>query len=414
MTCLNDIHIQALADGEAAPEAARHAAGCARCGERLRERIELMGTIRRTIDLPVEVPRALADAVDGIFRLKAEATGNQAQATGNQGGATRLRQPHDLSESRGLRLSPRGFGLFPRSGGFRLFSRSGSFRLQAEGHHRWIYALGAAAATVVAVLFIAPALKSPDATVSASEILAKSASQLSAAVTGGVELLEYELVLDGVPKEMMSDGADGTYLVKQAIDHNVPGRFRFTSFGPDGGLMTSIAQDPGQNRRVMAFRVDEQPYRFEVSLPAKSAGMSLPEMERLHMEASIAMMQASGNQLVETIDGPHGKLFRIEVPHAAGPGTNPVWDLSEARVLIDARDYRVTELAVSGSFLKQAYSLSYKLISHSVVGSVPPDTFVVPAQAGQIVIRGEGSHLPSHDIVVLSLRELAKLKQARQ
>ena len=45
-----------------------------------------------------------------------------------------------------------------------------------------------------------------------------------------------------------------------------------------------------------------------------------------------------------------------------------MWDLTEARVLIDARDYRVTEFAVSGSFLKQAYSLSYKLISHSVVG----------------------------------------------
>ena len=136
-------------------------------------------------------------------------------------------------------------------------------------------------------------------------------------------------------------------------------------------MLTSIAQDPQTNRRVMAFSVDGQPYRFEVSLPAKDAGMSLPEMERLHMEASIAMMQASGNQLVETIDGPHGKLYRIEVPRVSGPGTSPVWDLTEARVLIDARDYRVTEFAVSGSFLKQAYSLSYKLISHSVVGSVP-------------------------------------------
>jgi hypothetical protein len=376
MTCLNDIHIQALADGEAAPEAARHAAGCARCGARLHERVELMNAIRHTIDVPVTMPASLAGRVDEGFRFNADAAGAHE-------GATRLRP-------------------------------TGGFRVPTEGKRRWIYGLGASAATLIAVLFIAPALKSPDATVSASEILAKSASQLSAAVTGGVELLEYQLVLDGVPKEMMSDGGgDGTYLVKQAIDHDVPGRFRFTSFGPDGGLLTSIAEDPGVNRRVMAFRVDDQPYRFEVSLPAKSTGMSLPEMERLHMEASIAMMQASGNQLVETIDGPHGKLFRIEVPHAASSGPSPVWDLSEARVLIDARDYRVTELAVSGSFLKQAYSLSYKLISHSVVGSVPADTFVVPAQPGQIVVRGEGSHVPSHDIVVLSLRELAKLKQAQ-
>jgi hypothetical protein len=150
-----------------------------------------------------------------------------------------------------------------------------------------------------------------------------------------------------------------------------------------------------------------------VSLPAATMGMSLPEMERLHMEASIAMMQASGNQLVETIDGPHGKLYRIAVPRVSGPGTSPVWDLTEARVLIDARDYRVTEFAVSGSFLKQAYSLSYKLISHTVVGSVPPDTFSVPAQPGQIVIAGKGSHVPTHDVVVLSLRELTKLKQGQ-
>jgi hypothetical protein len=284
----------------------------------------------------------------------------------------------------------------------------------AEGRRRWLYGgLGVAAATIVAVLFVAPTLRTRDATLSAAAILAKSASQLSATVTGGIELLEYELVLDGVPKEMMPDGADGTYHVKQAIDHNVRGRFRFASYGPDGRMLTSIAQDPQTNRRVMAFMVDDQPYRFEVSLPARDAGMSLPEMERLHMEASITMMQASGNQLVETIDGPQGKLYRIEVPRVSGPGSSPVWDLSEARVLIDARDYRVTEFAVSGSFLKQAYSLSYKLISHSVVGSVAADTFTVPAQPGQIVIAGKGTPVPSHDVVLLSLRELTRLKQGR-
>ena len=270
-----------------------------------------------------------------------------------------------------------------------------------------------AAATLIAVLFVAPAIRKPDATLSASAILAKSASRLSATVTGGFELLEYELVLDGVPKELMPDSADGTYRISQAIDHNARGRFRFTSYGTDGRIFTSIAQDPRSRRRVMSLLVDDQPYRFEVSLPAKDAGLSLPEMERLHMEASIGMMQASGTQLVETIDGPHGKLYRIEVPRTAGPGTSPVWDLTDARVLIDAVDYRVTELSVSGSFLKQAYSLSYRLISHAVVGSVQPGTFDVPTRPGEIVIRGDGSPVPSHDVVMLSLRELTRLKQGR-
>jgi hypothetical protein len=385
MTCLNDSHIQALADGEGTPEMRRHAAECATCAAKLHDREALMEEMRASLAPPVAIPTLLAERME--FRLKAEAPDREefrlkADATR---GATRL-----------------------------LESNHRSFRLQAEGKRRWLYGgLSVAAATLIAVLFIAPALRQPDATLSAAEILAKSASQLSATVTGGIELLEYELVLDGVPKEMMPDGADGTYRVQQAIDHNVRGRFRFASYGPDGALLTSIAQDPPTNRRVMAFTIDRQPYRFEVSLPAKQTGLSLPEMERLHMEASITMMQASGNHLVETIDGPHGKLYRIEVPRVSGPGTSPVWDLTEARVLIDARDYRVTEFAVSGSFLKQAYSLSYKLISHSVVGSVPADTFTVPVQPGAIVISGEGSHVPSHDVVVLSLRELTRLKLER-
>jgi hypothetical protein len=101
------------------------------------------------------------------------------------------------------------------------------------------------------------------------------------------------------------------------------------------------------------------------------------------------------------------------VPSVSGPGTNPVWDLTEARVLIDARDYRVTEFAVRGSFLRQAYSMSYKQITHTITSSINPDAFDVPLQPGEIVIAGQGSTVPTHDIVVLALRELTKLKQGR-
>jgi hypothetical protein len=362
MTCLNDSHIQALADGEGGAEARRHLLECAGCTARVEARAALMASIVHSLDVPVALPDS--------FRLKAD----------TQKGATRLRE-------------------------------SGSFRLQAEG--KWIYALGLVAATVIAVLFVVPAVRKPDATVSASEILAKSATQLSAAVTSGIEVLEYELVLDGVSKEMLPDQVDGTYKVWQVIDHSVPGRFRFASFTSDGRMMTSIAEDPLKKRRVAAFTSEGQPYRFDVSLPANNSTLSLPDMERLHMQATITMMQASGNQLLETIEGPNGRLYRIEVPSVTGPGTNPVWDLTEARVLIDARDYRVTEFAVRGSFLKQPYSMSYKLISHVIAASVRPDAFEVPAQPGEIVITGEGTAIPTHDVVVLALRELTKLKQAK-
>jgi len=364
MNCLNDIHIQALADGEASDDIRRHAAGCASCGARVRERQALIAQMSGTLNPPVELPPSIASRLN-VESMRAH-------------GSTRLRD------------DPR-----PAVGA------------------RWIYgSLAVAAATLIAVLFVAPAVQKNEATVSASEILAKSATQLSAP-TSGVELLEYELVLDGVPKEMLPDQESGSYRIRQAIDYSVPGRFRFASFTLDGRMMTSIAQDPLTRRRVMAFTSDGQPYRYDVTLPEKDAGLSLPEMERLHMQASIALMQASGNQLFETIDGPDGKLYRIEVPRVSGPGSNPVWDLSEARVLIDARDYRIHEFAVRGSFLKRDYSMSFKLITRSVVGSVDAGTFDVPHQPNEIVISGEGSPVPAHDVVVLALRELTKLKTVR-
>ena len=126
------------------------------------------------------------------------------------------------------------------------------------------------------------------------------------------------------------------------------------------------------------------------------------------------MMQASGNQLVEVVETAEGRQYRIEVPKVSAPGSNPVWDLTEARVLIDAKDYRVHELAVKGTFLKQPYSVSYRLISRDVVTSVAPDTFEVPRQPGEILVSGEGSAVPARDAMVLALRELSRLTNARQ
>jgi len=374
MNCFNDERLQALADGEGSDADRAHAASCAACGARLRDRVALMASIEETLNPPVALPAGF-HLTTTEFRLKAEATD----------GATRLRR---------VSPDPRGF------------------RLQSEGTRRWVYTAAAIAAALIAVIFIVPAVRKADATVSASEILARSVNQLSA-VRRGVEVLEYELVLGGVPKEMVPDQVDGTYRIWQAIDHDVPGRFRFASYAPDGRMFSSIAEDPIAKRRVSSFTSDGQAYRFDVTLPAGPRNLSLPEMERLHMEASIAMMQASGNQLVETIDGPNGKLYRVEVPRVSAPGTNPVWDLTEARVLIDSRDYSVIEFAVQGTFLKSPYSMSYKQLRHVIGASLAPDAFTVPAQPGEIVVTGEGSAVPTHDIVVLALRALAQAKQGR-
>jgi hypothetical protein len=373
MACLNDIQIQALADGEGTDEMRAHAASCDACAGRVRERAALVAQMAAELALPaLQLPASVA------VRLQAEATGPEKAARMHDG-ATRLRAP--LTGS----LAP-----------------------------RWLYgALGVAAATIAAILFVAPAVRQADTTVSAAEILAKSATQLAAAPSAGVEVLEYELVMDGVPKELVPDQVDGAYRIWQAIDHGVPGRFRLASYTPDGRMFSSIAEDPVAGRRVAAFTAEGQPYRFDVTLPKDARNLSLPEMQRLHMQASIAMMQASGNQLLETLAGPNGTLYRIEVPRVSGPGTNPVWDLSEARVVIDSRDYTIVEFAVRGAFLKQDYSMSYKLLKHVTVASLEAGAFAVPNQPGEIVISGEGTSVPSQDVFLLSLRELTKLKRGQ-
>ena len=91
MTCLNDSHIQALADGESLPEAAQHAAGCAACAARVRERGLLMAAVERELGVPVAMPASLVQSVGDAFRLttcaeatvvtKAEATRSLSEAT---------------------------------------------------------------------------------------------------------------------------------------------------------------------------------------------------------------------------------------------------------------------------------------------------------------------------------------------
>jgi hypothetical protein len=297
-------------------------------------------------------------------------------------------------------------------------STSGATRLRDSRNKRsssrrrafWS-AAAVVAATLLAVVFVAPIVKGP-ATVSAAEILARSATQLAASATSGIEVLEYDLALDGVPREMMPDHADGVYRMKQIIDHDSNGRYLVATHGPDGQLLSSIAQDPVSRRRVVALLIDNQPYRFEFSVP-DGVALSLPEMERMHMQASVAMMQASGNTSLQVIDAPAGRRYRIHVPHVSAEASTAMWDLAEAEVVVDASDYHIIEFAVKGTFLKQPYSVSYRLIARTLNARVTSDAFEVARDARAIEIDGEGSAIPARDVLVASLREYARLKTGR-
>jgi hypothetical protein len=255
-------------------------------------------------------------------------------------------------------------------------------------------------------------IKAP-ATVSAAGVLAKSADRLAQRVVSGVELLEYELQLDGVPREMMPDHIDGAYRVKEIIDHDSPGRY-FAAAYANGELIWGVAQDPAAGRRVIALRIDGQPFRFECHVTGNAA-VSHPEMERLHRQASITMMQASGANHLEVVETSAGRQYRIEVPSLGAQTVSAVWDLSEARAIIDADDYHIVELAVKGTFLKQPYSVSYRLINRVIAAaaSVPASEFDLTPDPAAIVLEGNGSAVPVRDALVLALRELRSVKRVR-
>jgi len=380
--CLNDIQIQAFVDGEAGAAERAHVATCGACAARVARRQQQIVEVEQMLNAPVAMPASLAQRVEEALRRETDAT-ERSHARG----ATRLRERRSVG-------------------------------LQAHGRRRWIYSgFAVVAATLVAVLFIVPALRKRDTTVSAAEILAKSATRLAAAPAANVDFLVYELALDGAPRDMMPDhdNGNGTYRVQEVIDHSMAGRYRMTSYDASGVELSSVAQDPAMGRRVMMMRVDGQPYRFESTLSAAQP-LSVPEIERLHMQASVALMQASGNQSLQIVDSPDGREYRIDVPRVSTVAPAAVWDLMEAHLIVDASDFHVVELAVKGAFLKQPYSFSYKLLTHNVESpdGLAPDTFDIPIEPGTIVIRaGEGSPVPAADAFLAALRELSKVRQAR-
>jgi hypothetical protein len=369
MRCLNDSEIQAVADNEAASDVEEHARTCSRCHQRVRERAALIASIAKLGD-NIAVPPQVTRRVE------------QTLSDGSRRGATRLRD-------------------------------DGSGRPGSRRRAFWS-AIAVAAATVLVILVVAPLIKGPS-TVSAAEILAESASRLARPDTNGVEFLEYELTVDGVPRGFMPDEANGTYRVKQVIDRAVAGHYRLATYGPDGQLVSALAQDPASGRRIMSLRVEGQPYRFEFRLD-DTTSLSVPEMERLHMEASVAMMQASGNQHLQVIETGAGRQYRIDVPRVSARTPGMVWDLTEAQVLIDANDYSIVQFAVKGSFLKQPYSVSYQLITREMrrQAEVPADAFDVADEPGAIRFEGEGTAIPARDALMVALRELAKVKQGRK
>jgi hypothetical protein len=85
-------------------------------------------------------------------------------------------------------------------------------------------------------------------------------------------------------------------------------------------------------------------------------------------------------------------------------------ELTRARVVIDATDYRVHEFTAAGSLLGLPFDASIRLLTHEINGTdLRPDEWAVPQEPGDVVIEGDGVG-ELNDSMTVVLRELGRLR----
>ena len=358
-TCLDDVRLQAVADDEA-PEADRaHVQACAGCRERVRE-------IRRSEErfaghlAAIPVPPDLGARVTAVARPPA-----------GRRGATTLRPPAPAWRPRPA----------------------------------WALAGTAVGAAVAIIVFVVLPSVDPGTRLGAAEILDRSIQALGAS---GTERLEYELSVAG-PASMPVER--GSYRIEQVIDHE-SGRYRLARFAPDGTLENGIAEDPVAGTREAFVRHQGQAYRFRFAVEP-GAHVELWQLQRRYAEWTLQLLRAGG-QAVSLETGAAGAHYVVELPPAAGPApAGGLFDVSHARAVVDAADYHLVELSVTGIAMGEPVSIDYRLIGRDVraPGNVDPAELALPDDGEQTIeLEGPGSRQPAGDIMALLLREVARTR----
>jgi hypothetical protein len=357
MGCLTDVELQSLVDDEATEASRQHAMACASCQQRIDELRVQMRAIADAVNATGDVPTALE--VRLRQSLASASAGSAVRGSGVRG-STVLRE-------RPSRSAPRWHGT------------------------RWLYAGSIAAAVAVVVFAVLPRLGAPTR-LSAAQVLQRSLQTLSAGT--GVESLEYELDVDGV--------ADGPFRIEHLIDRANPQHYRVASFGPDGLLRTAISQDPVERRRTQAIRVDGRTYIVTVP-DIREPVLSLPQMGQALLESVITMMQATADPTLTMQDGPAGREYVVETPQIATTNAATTLDLSHARAVIGADDFRIHEFEASGALLRQPFAVSIRLIRQEVVESTSANFAIDPAP-GDVVLDGQAGDGPLEELLTAIVR----------
>ncbi len=364
-TCLSDIRIQEAADGRATPSEEGHLRTCAACSRRVeaaREDVAAFGRAMASAPVPPSLERRVSGAVA------------RAAASPPPRGATTL--------------APARRPVWTRPA--------------------WVTAAGALVAATVLLVFVLPSLHVAPAELSAAQILDRS---IAALAPGGTERLEYDLAVGAPPGWPIEAG---TYRIEQIVDHD-GGRWRVSRFGPDGTLLNGMSENPESRRRHAYVRIDGQGYAFDFTTAPGSA-MRLADVQRSYGEAAIRIVQGASASLVTTVETGGPRRFVIELPEGARATTGApalLWDVTSARVVVDAGDYHVVELAVRGVYMGEPVSVSYALRQRDVRATpqVAPDEFELPPDPAAIHLAAEGSAHPPRDLVTTLLREVGRTRR---
>jgi len=363
MRCLHEVELQAVADGEAAGASganawAAHVAECARCHERVESIRRDLRDVAAVLETAGEIPPRLEARVREAITLQEPIRGS-----------TRLREPVEVPAWRRPRI---------------------------------VLPLAAAALVTLIVSGVLPRFGAPP-TLSASQVLSRSLETLASAQ--GVEVLEYELVSDGL--------ANGSWRIHLVVDHDRPTRYRVTTLAADGEVVAAMSQDPVRQRRTQLVRVDGRNYVVNVA-PVSNPMLSLPQMAQALAETTITMMQATTDPKLTVVDGPQGRRqYVVEMPPVTPTTTAATLDLHRARAVVSATDFRIREFEASGTLLKQPFAISFKLLQHLVLSGnvqMTPDPFELLPGPGDVVLEGVAAEHPFEELLTTLARELARAR----
>jgi hypothetical protein len=367
--CLNDVDVQMLADGEPLPEAAAHVQSCERCAARVAARQRLMANVTEsTSQLNLSPARATA-----IKRqLQASGPAVSEPRRGESKGATTLRQERD-----------------PRQAG-------------------WL-AAGAAVAATLLLVAIVPRLNRTE-TVSAAEILGRSHAAL-ASPSSGIEILTYDLAVEGVLAQLLPQEQTGRFTVEEAVDHD-RGRFRIVRLAPDGTPVAGAVEDPVAGERVRYVRAHGRGYLMRFSA-AERLPLSLPAIKRAALQTFVAIMQGQPNASVSETWRAGERVYVVDIPQDRAVAEAGLFALTRGRAVIAAGDARLLEMDAVGTIADQTFSVSFALRDRRVErGPAAPAQFQIAPLPGDVVLDGASTTNPVWDIVTTVLESVGAKEPA--